>query len=325
MNYWLTTDTHFGHFKLVEQGLRPEGFENKIFRSFKTNIKPDDTLIHFGDVCFHEDHEWHEKLNEIVCRKWLIAGNHDKRCVSKKTRILTKQGYKSWDEIKEGDIIPTANLKTGKVEFNPVLDVYIYKNEPFIYSAKHNSGEMEVTAHHIIIYQSGLEKRTNTWKKNIAENLWETKNEIVIPCQFSSSGEYPCDHNLLKLLAWIMTDGNISMEAITIYQSKVNYIEELRSLFHILKLPYKEKVRHRDIKYICGKAVKSTLPQHEFSISVQDSRFILSKLSLKDKYHIPEWLYDLSDADFEIFLKELIKGDGTFRINGHRVLWGKKD
>jgi calcineurin-like phosphoesterase family protein len=322
---FVTADMHLGHTGLSDDGYRPKDFGELIVKRMGLLLNPSDLLIDLGDVCWGDYDYWFGRLKDIQCTKWLVRGNHDKKCISKETRILTKYGYKCWNEIREGDLIPTANLETGKVEFNPILDVCVYKKEPYLYEARHRSGEMAVTDHHTVIYQSGLEKRTKTWKKNIAENLWTIKNEFVIPCHFSSSGSLNCDPRMLKLLAWIMTDGSIDRGAIRIYQSKIKYVEEIRSLLSSLNIGYSEGLRHKKVKSICGKAVKSTLPQYVFRVSAGESHTILRTLKLKAKYYVPEWLFDLSDFDFDIFLNELVKGDGSFRENGHRVLWGKKD
>jgi calcineurin-like phosphoesterase family protein len=71
---WLTTDTHFGHDKLVDWG-RPNDFTDKTIKGYDTYIKPEDTLIHLGD---------YELGNPIDMSKWgrsriLIRGNHDRK------------------------------------------------------------------------------------------------------------------------------------------------------------------------------------------------------------------------------------------------------
>lgn len=82
MNFWLSTDTHFGHGKLVEENLRPVGYEDKILKALAIALKPGDVFIHFGDISFDKDAEWNEKLKAFPCKRWLIRGNHDKRGLS---------------------------------------------------------------------------------------------------------------------------------------------------------------------------------------------------------------------------------------------------
>ena len=80
MRIWLTTDTHFGHEKMVEFG-RPKGFEEKILAGLELNTKVGDILIHLGDFCIGNDAKWlGDYLYRLPGRKhWLIRGNHDRK------------------------------------------------------------------------------------------------------------------------------------------------------------------------------------------------------------------------------------------------------
>ena len=78
INYWITSDTHFGHANLVEMGIRKSGYEQILLRHFQDTIGHDDVLIHLGDVSFQDDHVWHTTLiNGLPGKKWLVKGNHD--------------------------------------------------------------------------------------------------------------------------------------------------------------------------------------------------------------------------------------------------------
>lgn len=81
MRFWITTDTHLGHNRMIEFG-RPENFEEKILKSFSP-LERNDVLIHLGDVCIGHDEENHKRLlDAIPCKKWLIKGNHDHKSTS---------------------------------------------------------------------------------------------------------------------------------------------------------------------------------------------------------------------------------------------------
>ena len=58
MNYWIVTDTHFGHNKMYEYCDRPIGFEDKILKQIKHKVKSDDILINLGDICIYRDEYW---------------------------------------------------------------------------------------------------------------------------------------------------------------------------------------------------------------------------------------------------------------------------
>jgi len=78
MKYWLTTDTHFGHDKMLEIG-RPADYEQRILRGLSA-LKQEDVLIHLGDVCIGNDESNHAKfIVPLSVKKVLVKGNHDKK------------------------------------------------------------------------------------------------------------------------------------------------------------------------------------------------------------------------------------------------------
>lgn len=78
-NIWVIADTHFGHHKLVEWGDRPEGFEDLIIKNLRETVKPEDVLIHLGDVELGKPRD----LNPYGRVRILIKGNHDSRTDNK--------------------------------------------------------------------------------------------------------------------------------------------------------------------------------------------------------------------------------------------------
>lgn len=81
MKIWLTTDTHFGHDKMIEFCGRPTDFSDQILNNLSKLVKEDSLLIHLGDVCIGNDQKWHDALSDSMpsVSKILIRGNHDKK------------------------------------------------------------------------------------------------------------------------------------------------------------------------------------------------------------------------------------------------------
>lgn len=81
MNYWLISDTHFGHDKMIDLCGRPKDFSEDLLASLHCDIGSSDILIHLGDVCIGKDQYWHDRLmkNCGAFRKWLVLGNHDSK------------------------------------------------------------------------------------------------------------------------------------------------------------------------------------------------------------------------------------------------------
>lgn len=99
MKYWLITDTHFGHDKLVVWGARPFDFGTRIMDALVSTVTEEDVLIHLGDISFGGDAEWNLYLKKLKCKKWLTTGNHDKRTIS----WYISHG---WDFVAEAILIP---------------------------------------------------------------------------------------------------------------------------------------------------------------------------------------------------------------------------
>lgn len=79
MNYWIISDTHFGHESIVAKGHMPAGFERKLLRNISGCVESDDILIHLGDVAMKNQDYWAAELRRQCRGKlWLIRGNHDK-------------------------------------------------------------------------------------------------------------------------------------------------------------------------------------------------------------------------------------------------------
>ena len=83
MDIWLIADTHFGHKRMKEFCNRPDGFECMILRYIREYVKPDDILIHLGDVSFGDHDEWLAKFMDACAgKKWLLKGNHDEHSLN---------------------------------------------------------------------------------------------------------------------------------------------------------------------------------------------------------------------------------------------------
>lgn len=80
MNYWILTDTHFGHEQMHKYCQRLDDFEDRILRQTRHKVKAEDVLIHLGDFCVGQDEYWHrEFMAACLGKRWLVRGNHDRK------------------------------------------------------------------------------------------------------------------------------------------------------------------------------------------------------------------------------------------------------
>lgn len=80
MNFF-TSDTHFGHKKVIEFCKRPfrdtQEMEETIIKNWNSIVKPNDLVFHLGDVFFCGKTKAKEIMDQLNGRKILIRGNHD--------------------------------------------------------------------------------------------------------------------------------------------------------------------------------------------------------------------------------------------------------
>jgi calcineurin-like phosphoesterase family protein len=74
---WIISDTHFGHKRLVDDGIRPLFFEDEIIKNIKIYVKPQDMLINLGDFCFNNKGKYVDLYFKCPGKKILVLGNHD--------------------------------------------------------------------------------------------------------------------------------------------------------------------------------------------------------------------------------------------------------
>ena len=77
MKVWLITDTHFNHDNIKTYCKRPDDFTERIIRNWQRLVKPEDCVIHLGDVAIGNRRAVDSILTKLPGRKALIRGNHD--------------------------------------------------------------------------------------------------------------------------------------------------------------------------------------------------------------------------------------------------------
>lgn len=102
MNYWWTSDTHFGHANIIKYCDRPfkdvDEMNCKLIENMNSRVKPEDTVFFLGDFCFKNSKGGKEgegliysanSYIEQLQGNWVfVKGNHDrnnslKTCIEK--------------------------------------------------------------------------------------------------------------------------------------------------------------------------------------------------------------------------------------------------
>lgn len=79
MNVYLISDTHLNHKQIATYCDRPADFTERIIKNWKSTVKPEDLIIHLGDVAIGKKADVEETLKSLPGKKILIRGNHDRQ------------------------------------------------------------------------------------------------------------------------------------------------------------------------------------------------------------------------------------------------------
>lgn len=78
MKVYLISDTHFNHANIATYCDRPKDFTERIIHNWRQIVKPEDSIIHIGDVFIGKVEGWTEIYPQLTGKKTLVRGNHDR-------------------------------------------------------------------------------------------------------------------------------------------------------------------------------------------------------------------------------------------------------
>ena len=79
MKVYLISDTHFNHKNIATYCDRPADFTERIIENWQRTVKPEDLVIHLGDVIIGGTGGLLGIMESLPGRKTLIRGNHDRQ------------------------------------------------------------------------------------------------------------------------------------------------------------------------------------------------------------------------------------------------------
>jgi len=245
-------------------------------------------------------------------------------CYDSQTKVMTDKGLKLFKDVDiNTDLFVTINLDNNQVEYQKAFD---YIEKPFkrkLVKIKHRGVDLVITENHnMVITKNGkmLVKPFNEIENDIftiprQHKGMESKpslDYITIPSVsygLRSKKEYrkdtPIEINMndwLKFLGIFLTDGSFTYNEktgiykVSIYQKKENFISEIEDLLN--RLPFKFEYKKSKFEY--------------YTCSKQLSSFLVETKN-KNLRTIPDYVFNCSNEQKEIFLKWLFYGYGSFK------------
>lgn len=110
MKVYLISDTHFNHANIATYCQRPPDFTNLIVKRWRDTVRPEDHIIHLGDVFIGKAEGWDAIWPLLTGKKTLIRGNHDRN------RSPTWWLSHGFDSVNDGMVFRRCNLSHEPLE-----------------------------------------------------------------------------------------------------------------------------------------------------------------------------------------------------------------
>ena len=230
------------------------------------------------------------------------------QCVSEDTEILTPEGWKRHDEIKEGDIIKTFNLKTGEIEDKKVEFVFKRKYKGIMYRLRNRIQDQLISPEHRVLRRKF---NTQNYVLQPIEEVLKLKSPIIVPIAGKNPRpDYPISDEQIKLMAWIISEGSVERPGkyrcchrVSIYQSKIKNRKNYDEIINLLK--------HFNLAYTNHPTTSLGEEVQQIRLNAESSKKIHRWFGTKENVHfIPEYLLNLSERQSRLFLETYLKGDG---------------
>jgi len=249
-------------------------------------------------------------------------------CVPLDSEILTRRGFKPYDQIKIGEEVIAYNPDRCRCEWVPLENVTVY-DDARIFRMSTEGGRFSVrcTEDHSWLVGTPESRDSRNHKRFLRTKLVKA-NEIlaghrVILAAPAEGGDHPLSPELAAVLGWVMTDGTIkrlgNFVSLGISQSKPNRVKEIRDLLLRAGLNARENIGEPTVCTFPSGRSYDCLPQHWFYLNAEESRGVLSRAGIEGPADMPRLVTRLSVEARNAMLETMMAGDGD-----EKGVFGKK-
>jgi uracil-DNA glycosylase family 4 len=215
-------------------------------------------------------------------------------CVDEKTKALTPQGWRGFEELSDGDLIAVVNPQTLTSSWEPAsFHGYDYHDEMVVIDARSSSQWLSPN-HRCLVRDRGQRQSViEAWQLDPQQ----ARHELPIRHQLLAEPSRSIGQDWAALVAWYITEGSIphhTGSSIRIYQSlRTGHVETIRKLLYTVGATFKERNPRSDeyVFSVTGRVAERLR-------ALAPGRTMTSAMA-----HLP---YSEADA----FLQAFIDGDG---------------
>lgn len=272
------------------------------FDGLMTKIWPEE----FPTIEAYEDFK-HEQPKTAKNRRALVK-SIVYGCVPLNYPILTAEGWKSVDDLVEGELVYAADATTGQLVTTPLRKINRYSNAPVnTYSIR--GFKVTTTANHNWVVAKRKKGKEDEIKLVEAKDI-KHDDKIMLAYPYMSNHDDGYTDAEVQLIAWVVSDGYLHRSKtnheirgilMQIMQAKPQYVEEIKNLM----TNFSHSVYTRPgVNYETA---------YTWSVHAEDARRVWDKSGIGDeKENLCQWVLSLNASHLEMFVDIFNKAEGHF-------------
>lgn len=231
------------------------------------------------------------------------------QCMSEDTEILGKDGWKKYNQVKEGDRIATFNIEKGFIEYLQVKHIFARKYKGEMYNLKNRISDQLISPGHRVVRKKFY---AESYMLEKIEKILELKSPFIVPVGSGGylDGNENVEDDVIRLIAWVVAEGTLDKGErgsgrISIYQSKEKNresYEEIISICGNLGLKWTERTQQ-------GLGADCNVIRFDANSTRKILQHFKSDKNKGIKF-IPEIIKKADAETARLFLEIYLKGDG---------------
>lgn len=282
------------------------------FDDLMTKIWPDDYPTIEAYEEFKHEHPKTAK-NKRALVKSVVYG-----CVPLNYPILTAEGWKSVDDLVEGELVYAADTETGQLVKTPLRKINRYSDAAVkTYSTR--GFNVTTTANHKWVVAKRKRGKEDEIKLVEAQDI-KHDDIIMLAYPYMSNHDDGYTDAEVQLISWVVSDGYL-------HRSKTNH--EIRGiLMHVMqaKPQYVEEIKKLMTNFSHSVGTRPGVnyeTAYTWRVHAEDARRVWDKSGIGDeKENLCQWVLSLNAKHLEMFVDIFNKAEGHFS-NGAWVVTQK--
>lgn len=245
-------------------------------------------------------------------------------CVPLNSEILTKVGFKQYDQLSIGELVASYNLDTNQLEWVPLENVTVHDSLPMWHMQNRDIDVYCSENHSWVVNRATPYRIRSTGQRKIRGAYQNRQPQIqIMPIEQIPSNcriiitapEMGTDSLLTSmeaaLLGWAVTDGTIQTSGkIGVSQSKEQHFAAIKEIVYAISPDASEVISKPTTRTFPRGNTYECLPQHWWYLPTQISRDLLKKVGFKTREDLPAIVMQLSNAARAAMLQAFMLAEG---------------